>query len=144
MARPFKKPEIDASALADFNDTVRYGEVIRQYRESVNLTQPKLAAILGVATNTVRNWEAGKFEPNITQIRKLCTLFNISISEMLNLPGNNDLSLDEQQLVNLYRQLSETNQRISKRLVSTILDEQEKAIVVFQNGHEVANDAIVG
>ena len=130
MARPFKKPEIDGSALIGFNDTVKYGEVIRQYRESANLTQPKLGEILGVATNTVRNWELGKFEPNITQMRKLCTLFNLSIAEMLNLPGNNDLSFDEQQLIDSYRRLSDVNQRISQRLISTILDEQEKAVTV--------------
>lgn len=130
MARPFKKPEIDGSALIGFNDTVKYGEVIRQYRESANLTQPRLGEILGVATNTVRNWELGKFEPNITQMRKLCTLFNLSIAEMLNLPGNNDLSFDEQQLIDSYRRLSNVNQRISHRLINAILDEQEKAALV--------------
>lgn len=130
MARPFKKPEIDGSVLANFDETVKYGEVIRQYRESANLTQPKLGELLGVATNTVRNWELGKFEPNITQMRKVCTLFNLSIAELLNLPGNNDLSLEEQQLINSYRQLSEVNRRISQRMVSTILDEQAKAATV--------------
>lgn len=38
-------------------------EIIKKLRKENNLSQARLAEIAGVATETVSNWEHGKYEP---------------------------------------------------------------------------------
>lgn len=49
--------------------------LIKEYRETMFLTQQELGEILGVTFVTVNRWENGVFEPSIKQKRKLYKLF---------------------------------------------------------------------
>lgn len=46
-------------------------------RVNANLTQEKLAKILGVSRTTVCNWESGLTEPTLSQLRKISELSGI-------------------------------------------------------------------
>lgn len=46
-------------------------------RVNANLTQAKLAKILGVSKTTVCNWENGLTEPSLSQLRKISELSGI-------------------------------------------------------------------
>lgn len=46
-------------------------------RVNANLTQEKLAKILGVSKTTVCNWENGLTEPSLSQLRKISELSGI-------------------------------------------------------------------
>lgn len=48
-------------------------------RVNANMTQSQWADAIGVATNTVANWELGRTEPNASQLRKISELSNISM-----------------------------------------------------------------
>lgn len=46
-------------------------------RINAKLTQKELAEILGVSNATIVNWESGKTEPNLSQLKKISALSGI-------------------------------------------------------------------
>lgn len=48
-------------------------------RVNAELTQEQLGEILGVTGATVNNWEHGRSEPTISQLRKISELSKISM-----------------------------------------------------------------
>lgn len=46
-------------------------------RTNADMSQVEFALALGVDRSTVANWEAGKTEPNVTQLRKISELSGI-------------------------------------------------------------------
>ena len=56
---------------------------IKAIRNRRNLSAEHVARELGVTRQTVMNWEAGKTEPGVSQIRAMCTLFGVTAEELL-------------------------------------------------------------
>lgn len=48
-------------------------------RVNANLTQRDVAKALGISTQTLVNWEAGKTEPSANQARALASLYGIKL-----------------------------------------------------------------
>ncbi len=59
------------------------GEKIYDYRKKNAMSQEILAEKLGVARQTVSNWETGETSPNPEQLKLLSQLFQVSIDELL-------------------------------------------------------------
>lgn len=59
-------------------------ENLKSARKFACLTQKQVADKLGVVESCYANWEQGRTEPNIDMLRKICTLFNVSIDELIN------------------------------------------------------------
>lgn len=57
-----------------------YKMTLRALRVNSGLTQAEAAAQLGVSTDTLANWEAGKTYPDVRQLRKIEELYNIEYS----------------------------------------------------------------
>ncbi|MBR2870330.1 MAG: helix-turn-helix transcriptional regulator [Clostridia bacterium] len=53
-------------------------------RKSSGLTQKQVAQKLAVVESCYANWEQGRTEPNIENLRKLSKLFDVSLDELLN------------------------------------------------------------
>lgn len=66
-----------------------FGNLIYESRKKLNLTQSEFAALLGVTNKAVSKWENGKAKPTIDILRKISTLFNISIEELLSIEEKN-------------------------------------------------------
>ena len=62
-----------------------YGTRIRELRKEHNMTQQELAKKIGVDFRTVSFWETERFEPNISQIIKLCRFFDVESDFLLGL-----------------------------------------------------------
>ena len=62
-----------------------YGERIRELRKERNMSQKQLGEAIGVDFRTVSFWETERYEPNITQIIKLCKLFQVESDFLLGL-----------------------------------------------------------
>lgn len=58
-------------------------EKIKEYRLKNEWTQEELATKMNVARQTISKWEQGINEPDITTIQKLCQVFHITLSELL-------------------------------------------------------------
>jgi putative transcriptional regulator len=55
---------------------------IRELREERGWTQADLASKIDVAPSTIYNWERGKFEPRLAQLRQVASVFGIRIDEI--------------------------------------------------------------
>ena len=60
-----------------------FGEKLAILRNEAKLTQKDLAVMLGVSRQAVTKWENGVGIPDIDNIKKIATIFNTSIDELL-------------------------------------------------------------
>ena len=94
------------------------GRNIKRLRESRNLTQADIAKIAGVTDKAVSTWENGLKEPRMGAIEKIASYFGVKLTDII---GDEDItkvidgvpkakgeSPEEQQLLEIYRQLDET------------------------------------
>ena len=61
---------------------MRYSEVIKEIMEERNLSQERLAKILGVNQTTVGQWLLGKKKPNFDNIQSIYNNFGITPNEL--------------------------------------------------------------
>ena len=55
------------------------GSKIKLYRENKKMTQKEIAEILGVEPATVSKYESNMLEPNISALKKLSEIFEVSL-----------------------------------------------------------------
>lgn len=72
------------------------GKKIVNLRLSKNLTQEKLAEKLGITRQTLSNWESDITSPDLKQAKKLCSIFCVSLDELV----GNDLNVIQEKLIN--------------------------------------------
>lgn len=66
---------------------IEFANNLKCLRIEKGLTQPELAAELGVSRGMISFWENGKYEPTATNIINIAKFFEISTDELL---GNNN------------------------------------------------------
>lgn len=71
------------------------GERIKYLREKKGLTQKDVATKLGLEPAAISKYELDMREPNIEAIKKLATLFNVSIDYLLGRTSNVLVSIEE-------------------------------------------------
>lgn len=70
---------------------------LKTLREKHNLSQYKLADMLGVSQSTVGMWESGKNKPEYANLVKLADIFNVSIGELAGSEEDKKIPLTEKQ-----------------------------------------------
>lgn len=55
---------------------------MKELRESAGLTITQVGAATGVSASTVRDWEAGKYEPRYSNVKGLMQVFGKSFEEI--------------------------------------------------------------
>ena len=63
-------------------DTLPYADVLRQQKKKKNLSQQKLADVLGVNQTTVSQWLLGRKKPGYDSIALLYEKFGITPNEL--------------------------------------------------------------
>lgn len=61
----------------------KFGNYIYELRSKAGLSQSELAAEIGVTNKAVSKWEMGKAKPSVETIRKLASLFHVSVDDLL-------------------------------------------------------------
>ncbi len=61
----------------------KIGEYIKRKRKEKGLTQQTLGELVGVSFKAVSKWECGNSIPDISILKKLCEILEISIEELL-------------------------------------------------------------
>lgn len=61
----------------------KYGEFLRQQRESLQLSQVELAKKVGTSHQNINRWERGVVLPNIDFCVKLADFYGISLDELV-------------------------------------------------------------
>lgn len=62
----------------------KFGNLIYKLRIKAHLSQAQLAEELGVSDKAVSKWENGKAKPTTDTLKKLSTVFGISVEDLLN------------------------------------------------------------
>ena len=82
-------------------DQMIIGRFIEKLRKEKNLTQRELADKLNVTDRAISNWENGRRLPDISLMKELCNIFNISIDELIYGKKNKEENLEES-VIELY------------------------------------------
>ena len=63
---------------------IRFCNNLKNARKESGLTQKQIADKLNVVESCYANWEQGRTEPNITTLRQLACILNVSVDELIN------------------------------------------------------------
>ena len=61
------------------------GEKLSQYRRTSGMTQQELGERLNISAQAISKWENDLSEPDISTLKKLSELFDISMAELLDI-----------------------------------------------------------
>lgn len=93
-------------------------DLLKQARIDCGLKQKDVAEVLGIKDNTLSNWEKGRTEPDIDTFIKLCEIYGVNSSELLERSYNiKRLSeklkpnLSELEIIKKYRSLDPRGQQ---------------------------------
>ena len=71
--------------MKDYN----FGNYLYELRKKSNFSQAELACLLGVTNKAVSKWETGNSKPGIDTIKKLASIFNVTIDSLLSNENDN-------------------------------------------------------
>ena len=103
------------------------GSRIKERREQLNLTQPELAALLGVSKGTVGNYESNVSSPNEKILFKLFEVLNCDANFLYQdnmIQSNQNLNSEELEHIKKYRALDEHG----KEMVDFVLSKEYERI----------------
>ena len=70
-----------------------YAEIARLRRKQ-GLRQEDVASKIGVHVLTVSRWERGITEPNLSELKKLCEVLDVSLEDLLNGPRSKEWRIE--------------------------------------------------
>lgn len=73
-----------------------FSEILRNLRAMKNLSQKKLAEILGVSPGNVSDWESGKTKPGYVALAALARCFEVSADYLLELAPNKTGEMEDE------------------------------------------------
>lgn len=98
---------------------------IKEIREAQGKKQKELAVALGIAPNTLSQYENGKREPDLETIKKMSDILNVSIDSLLGKSEETPTPVSESgQHINIVKIAGRDGSYKEKRLT----DEQIKAL----------------
>lgn len=68
---------------AAVSKTAEIGNRLRRYRERLALTQSQLSDRVGMGTSSISEFESGKREPTVSQLKRLATALSTDVVELL-------------------------------------------------------------
>ena len=77
------------------------GEKIIELRKKYNMTQEKVAQLIGVSRQTLSNWEGDITSPDIKQAKELAHIFKISLDDLLSNETEMECNEENSILLNL-------------------------------------------
>ena len=104
---------------------------IKEIRENLGLSQKELAKLLGVSPSNVYNYENKRTEPSVDMLKKLSTILDVSVDELLGLDNNGviptpgfPLSEEEKAIIKAYRELSFDQQSVIKVQLQVLVEQK--------------------
>lgn len=110
------------------------GERLRFLRRQNGFTQRKIAEILNIDRSTYTYYEIGKTTPDINTIKRLASIFKVSIDYLLEYNPNNPVLNDSTDLyqTDSYKvRRSSTYSSMPGRTLSAAFSEDEQSLVLY-------------
>ena len=99
--------------------------ILRKLLEERNLTQKQLALELGIPASTLGGYVQGTSEPDLETVKILAAHFGCTVDYLLGLKSKNTLSLAEDELLHLFRNMTVKQQSLFLELGKTVLQQKE-------------------
>ena len=96
-----------------------------------DISQKEFAKKLGVAQQTVASWEVDRTEPSHELLTDIADFFHVSTDYLLgrNTDGQRPpLSMEQENLINVFGRLSKTNQKVISYIMDTFLTQQAASV----------------
>lgn len=77
-------------------DKYKFGEFIYQKRKKIGLTQEELGRKLGVTNKAVSKWEVGETLPDLTMLKPLADLLQVTVDELL---SQKEVKVEEKKVI---------------------------------------------
>lgn len=126
-----------------------FKERLKEARAAAKLTGDALGSKLGYSKQNVSHWEAGRFEPNIETIAKMCEVLDVPADWLLLGRSPENISLGALQFARYYDSLSEDAQKRlegAKTLVGDSLqgDKRHSAVsrTIDRLGHALGDKSL--
>lgn len=78
------------------------GQRIKNFRESIGLSQKDLANMIGVRSSRLSNWEQGLNRPDVDTLILICKALHVSPSKILAMETE-EITCNERHLIEAYR-----------------------------------------
>ena len=115
-------------APTDYNKS-RYGELIRNRRTALGLSQVELAAKLNVPPTYIGHWEYGRSRPDLNLVPELCRALGISLARFFDTPESGDaLSEKERYFMEGYRSVSPRDRAILDSTLENMITLRENEL----------------
>ena len=62
-----------------------FGTFLHESRKEINMSQSKLASLLGVSNKAVSKWETGVAKPSVEKLVQLSKILSVSLEELINI-----------------------------------------------------------
>ena len=113
-----------SSSGSSLQKPVSFGALLKERRKQARLSQKDFADMMNVTRNTIINWEADKSRPDYNLIPEVCSLLNIRLHELFQMPPENGLSPLEDRIVENVRRLSPSSRKVVDKMISTMVQEE--------------------
>ena len=122
-----KKKQISQTGrpVVDKERRSHVGQTIRKYRTEAGMDQAVLASMLGFTKTAIGNWELGLTRPDIDTIPRLCEVLHIPVTELLGIPQETALPVDDRCVLDMYHQLDRFNRRTVTQMMDRLLFQQD-------------------
>lgn len=91
---------------------MKFSNKLRNLIEERNLTQKKVANDLNIAPSTMGGYVQGSSEPDFETLKRIAEYFNVSADYLLSMKSINCSSSYEDELIRVFRSLTNEQQRI--------------------------------
>lgn len=99
-------------------------EKIKRYRKALNISQARLAEMIGMSQQAVAKWETGKAEPDSATLKKLASIFGTTIDDLLgNISNDDDWPPEAKVLFRDVKKLTPEQLELVTKLVKEFIDE---------------------
>lgn len=93
-------------------ETMTISEALRTLLEEHDLTQKQLALDLNVAPSTLGGYVQGTSEPDVATLKRIASYFQVSMDYLLDFPKTSDAVPGENELLRIFRSLSEKEREL--------------------------------
>jgi len=119
----------------------RYGELIRNRRTELGLSQAELAKQLYVPPTYIGHWEFGRSRPDLNLVPALCRALDISLACFFEEPESEDaLTQQERRFINGYRSVSDRDRAILDSTLESMITLRENDLWEYCRDHFVTLD----
>lgn len=108
----------------NYEQNINYGQKLKKARETLGLTQEKVAEYLGLGPRYISDIERNKTKGSIDTLIKLCNIYNISPNDLLSEYIYFDIGTTNIELCGFYS-LNKEHKNIILNLI-TFFNQQEK------------------